>query len=164
MTTDSYAAFLVDLDGTLLGRDERISTRVTGAIRTLASKLTVSIVSGREQADVVRFARELGLSGPQVSDSGAVVVDSVAGTTVWSNPLEESDAREIVGVLSSRGLSFMASQPDGSVTSLDQITRWNMTRVTALDVDEGLADELVAGYGASRGLCAEKGALPYPLR
>ena len=54
---NTYTALVLDLDGTLIGRDERIAPSVARAVSTVSAQLSVSIVTGREPADVLRFAR-----------------------------------------------------------------------------------------------------------
>ena len=75
-----YRLLLLDLDGTLLGRDGRISLRVADAVRWASAKLMVSIATGREIQDVRRFASELGLTAPQICDNGALILDPTTGS------------------------------------------------------------------------------------
>ena len=64
----SIKAFLIDLDGTLIGPDERISPRVAHAVRRVARLISVSIATGREPKDAIGYARVLGLTTPQISE------------------------------------------------------------------------------------------------
>ena len=50
-------------------------------------RLPVAIASGREPSHVIRFARELGLNTPQVSDNGALILDTNTEKVIWSSPL-----------------------------------------------------------------------------
>ena len=87
MSSASYKLFLVDLDGTLIGSDSKISPEVSRAVARVSGILDVAIATGRERAHVIRFARELGLSTPQLADGGAMILDPLAGTAIWSSPL-----------------------------------------------------------------------------
>ena len=156
-----YRAFLIDLDGTLIGRDERISTRVSAAVGRLPDSVSVSIATGRESVDAIRFARELGLSAPQVSDNGAVILDPTDGSEIWSAPLGPRVAQGIVTELCGLGLAFIATHAGGTLRRIDEVTNWNLTRVSALDVEEDYADELVGRFESDAELHVVKVSLPY---
>ena len=79
-------AAVLDLDGTLIGRNEVISTEVEEAVSRVREKVPVAIATGREAAHVVDFARQLGLSAPQISDGGAAILDPVSGRFLWTQP------------------------------------------------------------------------------
>lgn len=161
MKKREYAALIVDLDGTLIGRDEQISPRVGQAVRSTSRRLQISISSGREASDVLRFAGELGLTAPQTSDNGALILDAASGAPLWSMPLEPVHAQDIVGRLLSMGTAIIATRPDGTTTDAAHITDWSLTRVSALDMDEALADELAARFQSNPDLHVVKVSLPY---
>ena len=161
MTEFSYAALVLDLDGTLIGRDERISPRVAASIGSVLDSLKVSIATGREPADVLRFSRELGLTTPQISDNGALILDPSDASEVWSAPMGPRQAENIVTRLSSLNLVFIATHPGGTITDITDIPHWNLTRVSALDMDEKSADALVAEYVSNPALHTVKAYLPY---
>ena len=161
MKRDGYGAFLVDLDGTLIGRTERISSPVAEAMKGIAGTMKVSLVSGREPRDVIRFARQLGLTGPPVSDNGALVLDPVTGSSLWSKPLQPEIARNVVGALTDGGVPFIATHPGGTERSAGEITTWELTRISWLDMGEEDADELVRRFETEQGLHVVKAFLPY---
>ena len=156
-----YAAFLVDLDGTLIGKDEAISPRVAEAVSRLSEYLPVSIVSGREPSDVIAFATQLGLWSPQVSDNGALILQMPGGGHLWSGPMARKTARRVVTAVDDLGMAFIATHSGGTATDTAAITDWGLTRVTALDLVEATADSLVGRFNSSRDLHVEKGLLPY---
>ena len=86
-------AATLDLDGTIIGPDEKISPVVHEAIARLARHMPVFISTGREPADVLRYSKELGLTAPQVSDGGANILDPVLGVSVWAAPLGRANAQ-----------------------------------------------------------------------
>mgnify|MGYP002016799254 CR=1 FL=1 len=45
MIPAGYGAFLIDMDGTLIGRTEQISSRVADAVLSVIGKMKVSLVS-----------------------------------------------------------------------------------------------------------------------
>ena len=152
---------LIDLDGTLIGRDELISPRVAQAVIRISRNLKVSITTGREPADVIKFARQLGLTTPQVSDNGALVLDPNTGEELWRGSIDSNNARGIVDTIRRLDISLLATHAGGSVTDPSLITHWDLTRVSALDMEENQADELVACFESSRDLSVSKASLPY---
>ena len=154
-------AAVIDLDGTLIGKAEELSARVYRAVTQLSELLPVSIASGREATHVINFARQLGLTSPQICDGGAAILDPATGRPLWTDPLQPTHAREIVQTLQSVKAEFIATYPGGSVTSYSRITHWNLTRISALDLDEEGADRLVGRFSANNALHAVKVYLPY---
>ncbi len=160
MPKNPYRLLLLDLDGTLIGRDEQIAPMVAESVARAARVLDVSIATGREQAETMRFAAELGLNAPQVCDNGAIVFDPTDGTGVWSDPLGEERSRRVIGRLRELRMNHMGTYPGGRALDLDR-TADQMTRISALDLAEGRADELVASFASSNDLQVVKVFLPY---
>lgn len=154
-------AVILDLDGTLIGRDETFTPRVARAVSLVRERAAVVIASGRESANVARFARLLGLSRPQISDGGAVILDPGSGRFLWTAPLPPDLAWEVVTSLHSAGTAFIATLPDGPAYSPAAVNGRQIIRVSALDLDEAGAGRLLAQLEARAGLNAVKVFLPY---
>lgn len=156
-----YEALILDLDGTLIGPDELISPRVADAVREVAAKIGVSIATGRETGDVLRYAGELGLTWPQISDNGAMIIDPASGESLWSAPLGEELSRRAMRPIIESGCEFFATHAGGAVTDLSKLDTWELTRVSALDLNETAADAMIAGMSDESGLDSVKVWLPY---
>lgn len=130
-----YKALILDLDGTLIGPDERISPRVAEAVKEVARKIGVSIATGRETGDVLKYAGELGLTWPQISDNGAMIIDPVSGEILWSAPLGEELSRRAMRPIIESGCEFFATHAGGTITDLAKLDTWELTRVSALDLE-----------------------------
>jgi HAD superfamily hydrolase (TIGR01484 family) len=154
-------AAVLDLDGTLIGRDERVSHRVRDAVGSVSSRVPVSIATGREASDAIKFAKQLGLTAPQISDGGAAMLDPASGQPLWSHGLTPDQAQRIVTHLSDAGISFIATHPGGKVTQMKEVPHWHLTRVSALDLEESAAEEVLARFSAHPDLHAVKVYLPY---
>ena len=154
-------ALVVDLDGTLIDSSERISDRVHRAVTRIAEKLYVAIATGREPSDAIRFARQLGLETPQISDGGATIIDPSTGQSLWRYPLDPADAESIVRHLNELQAAFIATHPGGSATRFDDVPHWNLTRVSALDLEEHVSEGLVAEFDQQGDMQAVKVFLPY---
>lgn len=154
-------AAVVDLDGTLIGSDEEVSARVHRAVTRLAQLVPVSIATGREAVHTIKFARQLGLTTPQICDGGAAILDPASGRPLWTRPLHPAQSRKIIHELQRDQVEFIATYSGGSFTDYAQINHWNMVRISALDMDEESADRLAFRFCADPDLHAVKVYLPY---
>lgn len=159
--SNNYKLLMLDLDGTLIGRDSQVSPRVSSAVGRVSDRIQVSIATGREPSDVVRFARQLKLEGPQISDNGALMLDPRTGATIWSSPLGVSVAAEILGRLDESTANFMATHPGGTVTDPADAVDLELTRISVLDLDEAAADSMVADFAVVESTDVVKVYLPY---
>ena len=137
----------LDLDGTVLGPDERIAAATLAAVRELAAAVPVLLATGREPGDVLRYSRQLGLSTPQVGDGGAAILDPVSGRHLWHSTLGAALAERIVRRLDAMGAAFVATYTGGAWWSLEQIAAWDaVIRISALDLTPETAEALDAFF------------------
>ncbi len=101
----------LDIDGTLIGDDSDIGARTKAAVRAAMDRdVAVSLVTGRMVSSAMRFARELGLTGPVVGYQGGIVramplADSKRlGRLLLHTPLPADAAREVVAWTRAHGL------------------------------------------------------------
>jgi hydroxymethylpyrimidine pyrophosphatase-like HAD family hydrolase len=107
MTTIDLIA--LDLDGTLLGPDERVSPRNREAIgRALAEGIRVVLVTGRGVDVPVRVSDELGLNLPVICCHGALTKDFRANRTLVHIPVPLQPAKEMVEFAEANGLALAA--------------------------------------------------------
>ena len=156
----TYAALLVDLDGTLIATDT-LTPGVAAAVKRVSEFIPVSIATGRRSSDVIDYARRLGLTAPQISNGGATLLDPTTGNTLWSSALPEGRAREIVRQVCAEQINFIATHPSGDATALADITHWDLTRISAMDLLEFRADELMAQFSGAPDLYVVKVYLHY---
>ena len=154
-------ALILDLDGTVLGPDEKITPAVVEAVRRVADMIPVCIATGRERGHVLSYSNELGLSAPQMSDNGALILDPATGEALWSAPLEENLAMRTVRTIIESGWEFIATHSSGTITDTAYLDRWDLTRISALDLEEQVADVVVERMSGEAGLEAVKVWLPY---
>ncbi|MBT3942565.1 MAG: HAD family phosphatase [Chloroflexi bacterium] len=126
---------ILDLDGTLLDGEDRLSPRVIEAVGRAAEHVPVAIASGREPTDVARYAREMGLTTPQISDNGGRLLNPTDNSTIESYPLEVDDARSITSALPGRGMRFFAVDGWKMARSLNEIQTWEITVIAASTFD-----------------------------
>lgn len=79
----TYKLAAIDLDGTLLNPDRRISEENKAAVARLRSNdIEVVLASGRKHEDIFRFHQELELTTPILSCHGALVKDPLNGEVI----------------------------------------------------------------------------------
>ena len=154
-------AAVLDLDGTLIGPDEKLSEKVAFAVSQISQRIPVSIATGREAAHAIDYARQLGLSAPQISDGGATILDPSGGRHLWNAPLRPGLAWEIINALHATGTDFIATHPQGSGTVPSQLPEEGIIRVSALDMDEPGADVVAHRFQSIVDLSLVKVYLPY---
>lgn len=156
-----YRLLLLDLDGTLLGRDGRISPRVADTVRWASGRLMVSIATGREIQDVRRFASELGLTAPQICDNGALILDPTTGSPLFTWPLGDGLSSAVLERLQGLGADYIATHPGGTLRPSSG--RWveGLVRISALDLPEDGADQLADEFTGNADLEVVKAYLPY---
>ena len=155
-----FAAMLIDLDGTLMVTDT-ISPRVAEAVKRVSQYIPVSIATGRRAKDVLEYANSLGLESPQICDGGATILNPPNGEIIWNSQLPEYRAREIVDLLSDRGTYFIATHPAGDSFSREEVRHWDLTRISAMDIPELEADDLVRYFSGADDLNVIKVYLHY---
>lgn len=142
---NQFAAMLVDLDGTLIVQDV-ISPRVAAAVKKVSEIVPVCIATGRRSRDVTEYARLLNLDSPQICDGGATLLDPLKGDIIWNSRLTQERSKEILELLASRGIDFIATHPTGDSFSVSQVRHWDLTRISAMDISEAEADLLAEGF------------------
>jgi HAD superfamily hydrolase (TIGR01484 family) len=154
-------AAALDLDGTIIGPDERITPGVKDAIARLSARIPVFIATGREPHDVFNYARQLGLTGPQLSDGGAAILDPVACKHIWSANLGPELASEVLGLVEDLGANFVATHVQGTFRRMSDIPDWDIVRISALDLSREAAEALTERFQAHPRMTVILASLPY---
>jgi Cof subfamily protein (haloacid dehalogenase superfamily) len=84
----------LDLDGTTLTTDKRLTERTAAAIRGVrATGREVVFATGRMLATTVRYAQRLGLAGPHVVLNGSLVADALDAEPLFASPVPSDVVR-----------------------------------------------------------------------
>lgn len=87
----------IDIDGTLITPDKRITSRVRNILRYVENRgIMVSLVTGRLYPTCKRYSLELGLSGPCVIYQGAMIIDHKTDKVLHELRIPRSKALEII--------------------------------------------------------------------
>ena len=87
----------IDLDGTLLRSDKKLSHKVADAVREAAIKgVHIILATARPPRSVRAIFRHLGLFTPQINYNGALIHDERRGRTIFHQPLSVKLGETIV--------------------------------------------------------------------
>jgi Cof subfamily protein (haloacid dehalogenase superfamily) len=101
----SIKLLVIDIDGTLLNPDGKISPRTLAAVQAAQREgIVVTLATARRYSNTVQIANELGLESPLILYDGAMVVEYPAARILHNNPLEAEIAQQAVEVLVSHKL------------------------------------------------------------
>ena len=154
-------AAALDLDGTIIGPDERVTPAVKDAVARLSARIPVFIATGREPNDVFNYARQLGLTGPQLSDGGAAILDPVERRHVWSANLGPELASEALDLIGELGARFVATHVQGTFRRVGDIPDWDIVRISALDMPREDAEALTLRFRDHPRMSVILASLPY---
>ena len=130
MTNSTPSGLLIDIDGTLLGRNEEVSPRLFEAISAAKKLVPVALASGRGVEDVKTVACSVGLDGLHIGDNGAALVDAATGNTECDVALPEDLARQIIEAADSAGVHYFASQNGRNLYSKHELVSWRVNLIT----------------------------------
>ena len=95
--TAEIKLLIVDIDGTIAGKSNQVSTRVKQAIQAAqATGVRVGIATGRMYKSALRFHHEIGADLPLIAYQGAWIQDPATGKTHRHLPVPVEIARELI--------------------------------------------------------------------
>lgn len=129
----------VDLDGTLLDPQNRITPRTAAAITAAVARgVRVAIVTGRMYISAAPYARQLNLlDTPLAAYNGALVKRFPAGELIAGHPVPEAIARSVLALCERQGYYVQAYWDD--TCCVEKIT----DRTRQYDANAGIASRAV---------------------
>ncbi len=98
LTSHNYKLLVVDIDGTLLGKNGTISAEDREALaRACALGIQVSLSTGRVAQASLRIINQLSLDGCHIFSDGALVSNPKQGKEVYVQPISKAVVRRAVG-------------------------------------------------------------------
>ncbi|MFL2763805.1 MAG: HAD family hydrolase [Dehalococcoidia bacterium] len=140
---NEFTNLILDLDGTLIGRDQKISSNVFDAINKLKYFININIASGREVAGVIKYARQLEINGPQISDNGAIITDALTKTHVWGNFIGYDVSLNISKDIKKLDVPILATHISATMRHLDFVPKEGFNRISIMDLYVDQADNIV---------------------
>jgi Cof subfamily protein (haloacid dehalogenase superfamily) len=96
-STAQIKLLIVDIDGTIAGKSNQVSTRVKQAIRAAQNRgIRVGIATGRMYKSALRFHQEIGADMPILAYQGAWIQDPATEVIHRHNPVPVKIARELI--------------------------------------------------------------------
>ncbi|MBA3827127.1 MAG: HAD family phosphatase [Ktedonobacterales bacterium] len=87
-----YRCVAVDVDGTLLRSDHQLSPLVAATVRTLRARgIHICVATGKLFASIGDLVTTLGLTGPQITGNGGVIVEATTGVVLTCETLTEAE-------------------------------------------------------------------------
>jgi Cof subfamily protein (haloacid dehalogenase superfamily) len=113
-----YKLAAIDLDGTLLDANAQISEANLKAIGKLKEhKIIIVLASGRNELSMVKFHRQLDLSGPIISHHGALVKNPQTDEIIFASPLTKTAVTKIVREADKYGATVLIYHKSGIFTT-----------------------------------------------
>src|SRR5947207_9363592 len=95
----SYKLVALDIDGTLLNTQRKVTPRTRAALDTArANGVTVALVTGRRFASARLLALELGLESALISHNGALTKNASTLEIIDYHPLMADTAQELIRI------------------------------------------------------------------
>ncbi len=110
-----YKLLALDLDGTLLDPDERITPRVRTAVhQAVESGCLVTLATGRRLRPARQFAHQLGLKLPLILYSGGIIFDTQTETALYHRPIPQAFLQRAIELIPPElGLGLLQSPVQG---------------------------------------------------
>mgnify|MGYP001577435373 FL=1 len=132
------SGLLIDLDGTILNKNDFISQKVIVDLKKLKDIIPISIVTGRGPQDVFKFSNILDLYGPQYGENGSSAIDGRSGKLIFQNLINYKSAELILNEISISNFSYLVVS--GGVTLLN--SPGNLTNISSIVVSSKREEDL----------------------
>lgn len=127
-------AVALDLDGTLLTSDKKISDINKKVLNELEKRgIKIFIVTGRTYLSAKPFAEELGFNSSVIAYNGAKVVDYKTDKVIFELPLEEKYVKKVIALGKEKGFHINLYQNNRwYVENLDREETKHYAKMTGL--------------------------------
>lgn len=115
-----YKLLALDLDGTVLNSENKISASLKETIQSLSKEVMVVIVTGRHHTAAQPYYNELGLTTPIICCNGTYVYDYQSKSVLSENSISKENAREFIALAEQFSLKKVMYVKDAMTYSLDQ--------------------------------------------
>ncbi len=102
-----HSGLLIDLDGTILNKNDYISAKVIFDLKKLKDIMPISIVTGRGPQDVLKFSKLLNFYGPQYGENGSSAIDGQSGELIYKNLINYKSCEIILNEISFANFDYL---------------------------------------------------------
>ena len=118
----------IDIDGTLVTDDDRVTPAVRGAVHAACKELTVVLATGRRYRTTRLAMEQIGRSLPAICLGGALTKDA-DGRTVHSETFAPTQLSQLLGLARRRSLTLLLQRDShahgGADFIIDGNSEWN---------------------------------------
>lgn len=119
---ENYKAIVLDLDGTLLKRDETISTRNKEFLLEQKERgVKIILATGRPIMMALKYHEELQLDTPLICLNGAVIYDRLQQMVLHQSMIRNSDVYEVYNVVSNDANVLISHTPKSNYQIINTI-------------------------------------------
>lgn len=102
-----YKLIAIDLDGTLLNSEKRISSENKSKLQLAMDRgVKVVVCSGRVYSGARVYAREIGSNGPLIACNGAIIREMDTESFLYSNTMTIDDSLKVIDICRSEDIYF----------------------------------------------------------
>jgi len=145
-----YKVLALDLDGTVLNSENRISGELRDTIQALQQYVHVVLVTGRHHTAAKPYYAELELTSPIICCNGTYVYDYALQAVIRHNAIGKDHAREFIHTAEAHGLKLVMYVQDAMLYSrsqpvayMDRLLRWAETVQIELRPDIRQVDSFI---------------------
>ena len=149
------SGLLIDLDGTILNKNDFISQKVIFDLKELKEHIPISIVSGRGTQDVFKFSKLLDFYGPQYGENGSSAIDAASGELIFQNLIIKESAEVIFNKVKQTDFDYIVVS--NGATLINPIE--NLTNISSIVISSKKQEDLDlfnSKLGALKGVISQK--------
>lgn len=115
-----YKLICMDMDGTVLDDDKKVSEENLKAIKEAHSKgVKIAICTGRLFANAKVYADMFGIKAPIIASNGAYIKDKDDNDVIYKSVLGSEKAKKIFSTINKYGLSIFFNTCDAVISNRD---------------------------------------------
>jgi Cof subfamily protein (haloacid dehalogenase superfamily) len=136
---NAYKLIGIDVDGTLVTSENKLSSGVVPLIRAIQARGTgVTLVSGRPKLKMIPLMKELGLTLPYIGSGGAYIADPTKNLVMLHYRLAREETSKIVELVRLAKAPIISQEPDhlyyeGSIEELEQLEAISKINITGVE-------------------------------
>lgn len=126
----SYKLICVDMDGTVLNDEKKISEENKNAIkRAHEAGVKIAVCTGRLFTSAVIYADMLGIKAPVIASNGGYIREKDKDDVIYEMPLKKEDSKEIYKIVSKYHASMFFNTYDMVIANMEFEDNYTYTRL-----------------------------------